>query len=99
MGHMGGGHFVFMAPQSEVDGLFRRGQSTWNNHASKVAGTAMPGQAVIPTILFCVTQTEMDEFYTPQRLFDTLAQLRHKALDANAPGLYLDKRGNSNDLI
>jgi len=103
LGHMGGGYFVFIVPTGLARAYGRRVEDGWGRHLPSLVGaksdTARPdasdgasGKANGPEPLICLTLCGPRTQTTPPQLFDTLSQLRHKAMEANSRGVYMDQR-------
>jgi len=101
LGHMGGGYFMCILEPDDVKTYFEKARKLWREHILKLhlpMGGRRRGadpetqQASLPDVLMCATMRTPGEVITPQQMFDTLAQLRQKALAAKQGGLYLDRR-------
>ncbi len=105
LGHMGGGYFVFIVPANLGAAYGRRVEDGWERHLPSLLGAKAEaprsgardgesGKANGPEPLICVTQCGPRTQTTPQQLFDTLSQLRHRAMEARSRGVYMDQRSD-----
>lgn len=108
IGHMGNGHFVcLMAPECAQD-YCRRAYKLWVAHREKfymsanlevayrsaIGAEAGVRAHVVPLldVLCCITVYDRKHDATPQKLFEVLSQIRHKALASKAAGVFIDQR-------
>ncbi len=104
--HMGGGFFISLLPTKQAKTFGARLRQTWLGHleglftaightkdfediAAKLAGG---GQGVMLDVLSCVTLHDSSCSVPPERLFESVSQMRAKALKENTGGVFLDQR-------
>lgn len=105
VGHMGGGHFVYMVPPERTNAYCAAVSKVWEKHLGEFytsLGLPRPGASAeeaagrppAPPLdaLFCVTLHNPKMAQTPQGLFETLSQIRSKAQNSKQGGVYLDQR-------
>lgn len=99
-GHMGGGHFICVVEPTHVRNYCQQVQDLWAERRAKILAS-LPPTAVRHTsnpstndlaLLLCATANELTAIHAPNEYFDTLAQLRNKALATGEGGLYIDHR-------
>lgn len=94
--HMGGGYFVCLCEPNESERYAAMVNKLWNKHSEslteRLAMRPTPEGPPKPELLMCVTGATPDSLTSTQQLFDTLAQLRHKALQDRQAGLHFDRR-------
>ena len=108
VGHMGGGHFVCILPPKEVEKYCNAVTKLWDRHLEEfyasigkqkvyengIAYDDTSGRDPMPLldVLICVTLHGRKQPTTPQGMFETLSQIRHKAQSAKKGGVYFDRR-------
>lgn len=99
VGHMGGGYFIVLLDPVQTQQYCQMVKEFWDGHRLKLltgvndADQDNKRSGMAPDVLICVTLCDFKENPTPQQLFETLAQLRHKALDRRRSGIHIDRRG------
>jgi CheY-like chemotaxis protein len=99
LGHMGGGYFICAVSPKHYEAFARGIQQSWQQQAKELVDLAARECGLLPEsvgempLLVCVTVSDTRAFSTVQQMFDTLAQLRHKAQDRKRPGFHVDRRG------
>ncbi|GMW03503.1 MAG: hypothetical protein AMXMBFR84_46370 [Candidatus Hydrogenedentota bacterium] len=101
-GHMGGGHFITIMPAEHVKKYCAWVRKVWDSHVDRLYSDvgAKPDSKRKETlnrdldVLMCVTIREQRDVATPKSLFETLSQLRHKAIEDRSSGAYYDKRAH-----
>ncbi|MCP4640660.1 MAG: response regulator [bacterium] len=93
VGHMGGGHFIALMPVSGVKTFCDGVMKVWVKH-SRSLGEKLGAKKddTFGEAIFCVTLREPKDATTPQQVFETLSQIRHKALASKRAGVHLDRR-------
>ena len=105
-GHMGGGHFVCILPSDRAEQYCNHVRKVWQEHlrnfyesigqlkAFEIGQQKGPGPDSIPIldVLFCVTHRHANSATTPKRMFDTLTQMRSRAISDRVAGVFLDRR-------
>lgn len=81
VGHMGGGYFIVVTRASRAQAFCDGICSEWEKDI-----------ACGPAPIVCATLAGKASSASQEQLFDTLAQLRRKALERGKPGLYADRR-------
>lgn len=99
IGHMGGGHFVFIVSPDHSQAYSDRVIGVWNKHRARfLEGIGKPAQLKTwqqqKTIefLMCVTKREGDSKASSRDLFEVLSHLRTKASENSQTGLVADRR-------
>jgi DNA-binding response OmpR family regulator len=96
--HMGGGYFVCLCEPNEAERYAAMVNKLWGKHSEtlkeRLQATPSPEGIQKPELLMCVTGAGTDLAMSTQQLFDTLAQLRHKALQERQAGLHFDRRAH-----
>lgn len=108
IGHMGNGHFVCLLPPEQGHAFCNRVWKLWLKHrenfyksigqetayALSVSQEGGPRPASIPIldVLCCLTIHDRKHDATPQKIFEVLSQIRHKALETNQGGVFVDQR-------
>lgn len=99
VGHMGGGHFVFIIDPARSDLYAERVSEVWTNHRPRfLESVGKPNQIkvwdgnLVLEYLLCVTQRDADSTYTSRNLFETLSHLRLTATETCRHGVFRDRR-------
>lgn len=102
VGHMGGGYFICLLEVGEVATFCKLVQRYWQDASKKLFGDGTtPGEFYksgqvadlnVPRVLLCGTACEGAPCDSMKGLFETLGQLRNKALSSNVTGFFLDQR-------
>ena len=99
IGHMGGGHFVFIINPEHADPFAQRINEVWNNHLPGfLESVGKPNQLKIwranrmLEFLLCVTKRDADSTHASRDLFATLSHLRATAAESRHSGLFRDRR-------
>lgn len=100
IGHMGGGHFVYICDPQKSDMYVERVTEVWKTHRPRFLET-VGKQAQLRAwdanrmleFLLCVTQRDADSNYTSRDLFETLSHLRSTAAEIGYSGIFRDRRG------
>lgn len=99
IGHMGGGHFVYIIDPEKSDALVQRINEVWNNHLlAFLDSVGKPNQVKtwranrMLEFLLCVTQREADSTLSSRELFETLSHLRTTAEVNGRSGVFRDRR-------
>lgn len=102
VGHMGGGYFICLLEVGAVATFCKLVQRYWQEASKKLFGDGTtPGEFYkggqvadlnVPRVLLCATATEGAASDSVKGLFETLTQLRTKALSSNVTGYFLDQR-------
>jgi CheY-like chemotaxis protein len=107
IGHMGNGHFVCLLPPDRAQDFCERAHKLWLSHREgfyksanleaayrAAAGITEARQHTVPLLdmLCCITVHDRKHDTTPQKLFEVLSQLRHKALATKGGGVFIDQR-------
>lgn len=100
VGHMGGGHFVCLTEPTEAARFGRTLRAAWEKHLEgfyqSVGDASFAEDAKNGTqldVLCCITGRDShSSIATPQAIFETISQIRQRALAARRPGVYLDQR-------
>lgn len=103
LGHMGGGHFVCLVTPGKADFCNDELREHCRKRFHKLYQSLtvirniqpLPGTPATPELdmLACMTVRRNNEQITPQRVFETLTQVRHKALMEHPEGgVYIDSR-------
>lgn len=99
IGHMGGGHFVYIiSPETSV-AYSERVTHVWQRHLPKFLESAGKPSQVKNWVanktlefLMCVTRRDADASASSRDLFETLSHLRSKASASGQSGLFQDRR-------
>lgn len=99
IGHMGGGHFVYIiSPEHSAD-YCDRVDRIWRKHLEKFLEESGKESQVkrwrenkVLDILMCVTKQPADKTSSSRDLFETLSHLRNKASAAGRSGIFEDRR-------
>lgn len=99
VGHLGGGHFIVLLPVKKTKTFCDNVLEVWKKTETQVLtvkdqGTQNTQGGGALDLLLCATIREADETTTPQQIFEVLSQIRHKALENQRSGIYLDRRGS-----
>jgi len=99
IGHMGGGHFVYIIDPEKSDALVERVNEVWGNHLPGfLESLGKPAQLKawranrMLEFLLCVTRRETDSNQSSRDLFETLSHLRKTAADNCHSGVFHDRR-------
>jgi CheY-like chemotaxis protein len=99
IGHMGGGHFVYICDPQKSDLFLERVQGVWKQHLPRfLESVAKPAQLKIWNanhildFLLCVTHRDADSTYSSRDLFETLSHLRATASESRQFGVFRDRR-------
>lgn len=101
--HMGAGHFVCLMAPEKTKSFCKDLHAGWENHLPKFyealkgphGATAAMSKAVPDlTLMICATGSGVAGAHSTNDYFDTLAQLRNKALANGKGGVYTDHRRN-----
>ncbi len=98
VGHMGGGHFVTFLPQETAQAYCAGVSLAWRTQSPQLCQTPdtqrnqRPQDNVPVDVLLCVTLCERTVSTTAQHLFEILSRVRHKALESQGGGIYVDRR-------
>jgi DNA-binding response OmpR family regulator len=99
IGHMGGGHFVYIIDPEKSDALVQRVNDVWSKHlVDFLDAVGKPNQIktwkVNRTLefLLCVTKREADSTHSSRDLFETLSHLRSTAEVNCHSGVFRDRR-------
>ncbi len=106
VGHMGGGYFVCLIHPNNTDAYCERIVKSWRDnmaalytHAGQektyrdAVAVAPLGQNVSLTdVLVCMTNHHRRDHVSSQGLFETLTQLRNKALASGSAGIHANRR-------
>ena len=95
-GHMGGGHFIALFEPGKVKAFCHWVSRVWDKHVRKLFpgadDTEVNANRDVLALLLCATLRASRDSSTPQQVFEILSQLRHKALQSQQGGIYLDRR-------
>jgi len=102
VGHMGGGHFVCLVPATEAKSFGEKLRKAWLHHlkdfyesidsaAAYAEAQGDPAGSLLD-VLCCITRRDPKNPVPPQVMFETVSQIRQRALAARNPGVYLDQR-------
>tara|TARA_R110001592_G_scaffold318864_2_gene596132 strand:+ start:1535 stop:2485 length:951 start_codon:yes stop_codon:yes gene_type:complete len=99
VGHMGGGHFVFIISPDSSGAYSDRVEKIWQKHLHGfLESVGKPTQIKswiankMLEYLMCVTTCESDSNSSSRELFEILSHLRSKASTAGQSGLFQDRR-------
>ncbi len=106
VGHMGGGHFVVVLPESDARAYCERVRETWLAHRERFYESISQGKAYheasapgsraaaarLLDVLCCITAGNRQDASSTQRVFEITSRLRQKALQAIGAGVYVDQR-------
>jgi len=108
IGHMGNGHFVCLLPPERAHDFCTRAYKLWSAHregfyksanleaayrsAAGAGAEGRPHTVPLLDVLCCITAYDRKHDATPQRLFEVLSQIRHKALAGKGAGVFVDQR-------
>ena len=99
IGHMGGGHFVFIIDPDKSDDLVQRVNEVWGKHLPGFLESLGKANQVkiwkanrTLEFLLCVTNREADSTQSSRDLFDTLSHLRATAEVHCHSGVFRDRR-------
>ncbi len=105
--HIGTGHFVCVLAPDPAAQYCEQVAKNWENHLPEfydLVGMKMPkksrsstgiGGTPLLNILICLTDSRISGARSVTEYFELLAQLRHKASQEGATGLYADNRQSS----
>lgn len=103
-GHMGAGHFMCLISQEKAKRFCSTLGEQWEKHLPRLnpsvennlagAGVDPAGQQTAPdlSLMICATGSGIVGAHSTNEYFDTLAQLRSKALTSGMAGIFLDHR-------
>jgi len=101
LGHMGGGHFVCAIDKDKAHDFCVQAQKIWRSQLEELytaighANVYTKGKSpIFPDVLFCVAMRTQNENQTPQEMFETLSQIRNKAMSAGTGGVLWDRRNH-----
>lgn len=103
VGHMGGGHFVFMCEEQVAKPYSEAIKQVWDKHVDELyaavgksnlldADTAERAKYKQLDVLCCVTNHGTKSRDTPQDMFETLTHIRTRALNHAQSGVFVDQR-------
>lgn len=99
IGHMGGGHFVFIINPEMTDTYAERIRDVWRAHLVKFLESAGKPAQIKAWLgnraleyLLCATRREPDSTHTSRDLFETLSHLRSTASETSRYGFFRDRR-------
>lgn len=102
VGHMGGGHFVSMTVPDKVVDFAEKLRDAWLKNLMNLyqAMDQLPayheavkrGEGIPLDLLCCITRRDSAAPVTPKALFETVSQIRQRALATGQAGIYLDQR-------
>jgi CheY-like chemotaxis protein len=99
IGHMGGGHFVYIISPEKSKSYSDRVSYVWQRHLPKfLDSVGKPAQVKTWTAnmtleyLMCVTKREEESTASSRELFEILSHLRAKASATGQSGLFQDRR-------
>lgn len=103
VGHMGGGHFVFMCDQESAPKYCEGVKKLWDNHIGELYEAVGKKALLDPEtarqakyrplgILCCVTNHLQNGRETPQDMFEVLTNIRSRALNHSQSGIFVDQR-------
>ena len=98
VGHMGSGHFVCLTEAGDAAKFGETLRAAWGKHLENFyqsvnapfAQDEKSGAQL--DVLCCITRRDSQANATPQAMFETISQIRQRALAARRPGVYLDQR-------
>ncbi|MCZ6856365.1 MAG: hypothetical protein O7F70_00045, partial [Gemmatimonadetes bacterium] len=98
--HLGGGYFIVLLPQEEIQPFSQRLIKGWTRHKQNLmdscdlspqdAASAMAQDWL--DLCICITARECDELLSVNQLLDTVSRIRETVPDAELPGIHLDRR-------
>ncbi len=106
VGHMGGGYFLCLLPSKHAHACCEQFVSTWRENLATlytqvgqaqiyrdaVAAVPLGQNTSLIDIMVYSTTYHQREHVSQHELFETLTQLRHKALSAGISGIHVDRR-------
>lgn len=99
IGHMGGGHFVYIIDPQKSDALVQRINDVWGKHLPGfLESVGKPNQLKtwranqMLEFLLCVTKREAESTHASRDLFETLSHLRTTAAENCRTGVFRDRR-------
>ena len=102
VGHMGGGHFVCLVETENAAVFGEKLRAAWLNHLEAFYQSVGEGDAFTASqhggevplldVLCCITRHDPKVPVTPKAMFDTISQIRQRALAGKVAGVYLDQR-------
>lgn len=99
VGHMGGGHFVYIVDPDKSDALVQRMHDVWGKHLAEfLEAVGKPNQVKTwkanrtLEFLLCVSKREADSTLSSRDLFETLSHLRSTAEANCRSGVFRDRR-------
>ena len=99
IGHMGGGHFVYIIDPERSNTYVERVADVWSKHVPKfLESVGKPAQVKvwkanhILEYLLCVTHREDNSTDSSRDLFETLSHLRSTAAETCQVGVFRDRR-------
>ncbi|HOC67290.1 MAG TPA: response regulator [Candidatus Hydrogenedentes bacterium] len=93
-GHMGAGHFVCLIEPEKANAFCAELLEQWQEVLNKLYPSLSAKNDGLPdlSLILCATGSGSVGAYATHEYFDTLSQLRTKALASGESGLFLDKR-------
>ncbi len=93
-GHMGAGHFVCLIEPEKAHAFCSDLLEQWNEVLEKLYPSKMAKENGLPdlSLIVCATGSGSVGAFATNEYFDTLSQLRTKALASGESGIFLDKR-------
>ena len=103
VGHMGGGHFVFMVDGQDAKAYAQGVKKVWDSHVDELYAAVGKSNLLNPEIakqtkykqlevLCCVTQHGQKSRGTPKDMFETLTHIRSRAMAHSQGGVFFDQR-------
>lgn len=99
IGHMGGGHFVFIVAPESADTFAERVGEVWQSHLNRfLESVGKPSQLKawqnnhMLEYFFCLTRRESGSMESSRDLFETLSHLRSTAAVTSTIGFFRDRR-------
>lgn len=106
IGHMGGGYFVCLLQPQDADAFCEQIVAAWRDgvaalyaqvgqetaYRELIASAPLDARASLTDVLVCLTTYSLRDRVSSQALFDTLTQLRNKALASGSSGIHANRR-------